>query len=426
MKVLILSLILAMFLVTGVSAIDWGGTVDNRTTPTFFLGPKTANIVQEDKLALWVDANLGTNLNLLVQGSYTYSNERLLFINLDLAKIEGQFLVGKQRSSLFRFTAGRFPLAEFTGRVLNASVDGFRGGWSSSLLNATAAVAFTGLQIGPQIENPSGPLELAPESPVSMTWADEQSASVWAPPRLIELVELHFPELLSRQDLRIVLVAQQDLRGQDTLNQEGDSVTTLGSGGLLHSVYLGLGIEGPLPAGLYYDLFSYVETGKTMSPIGGIGGFYEYSWMLSVLAGGGLRYYIEDRLASRAELRFIFASGDSDYTFQFTEGNTEGLATTFVPISLSDIALEYSPRIGNLSVIELGYSLKPVDILQTGITGYVFLRPTSGTISDTRASGNSLYLGSEIDATARLRLLSDLGAALSLGLYILEMIGDYT
>ena len=140
--------------------------------------------------------------------------------------------------------------------------------------------------------------------------------------------------------------------------------------------------------------------------------------MLSVLFGGGIRYYREDWLSSRAELRFLFASGDADYTVQFIEGNTDGLATSFVPITRSDLALEFSPSLGNLSVIELGYSLKPVNILQTGVTGYLFLRPTTGEISDTRISGDSLYLGSEIDTIARIRLFSDLGAALSLGLFL--------
>ena len=64
-------------------------------------------------------------------------------------------------------------------------------------------------------------------------------------------------------------------------------------------------------AGFYYDFFGFVETGKTLSYIGGI---YEYAWMLSVLFGGGIRYYREDWLSSRAELRFLFASGDADYT----------------------------------------------------------------------------------------------------------------
>ena len=413
-RVLLFSLILATSLLFSLSAYDWGGTVDNRTTPTFFFGSETATFLQEDKLALWFDTSLGKTLTLLVQGSYTYTNDRPLLINLDLARLDGNFLLAGQRSSLFAFTAGRFPLADFSGRVLDASVDGVRGRWSNALLNATVAVAFTGLQLGLQLY-PSESIELAPVSPVSMSWADRQADSALAPPRLIELVELHFPELFARQDLRIVLLAQQDLRSEDNLIQEGEVVYLSGAGGRLHSAYLGLGIEGALPAGLYYDLFSYVETGKTLSYISGV---YEYAWMLSLLAGGSLRYYREDWLSSRAELRLLFASGDADYIDQFIEGNTEGLATAFIPVSVSNLGLQFSPRLGNLVTIEVGYSLKPMDILQTGIKGYIFLRPTQGLVSDQRVGDDSLYLGSEIDTATRLRLFSDLGAALSLGIFL--------
>jgi len=414
-KVLILSLILATTLLAGVFALDWGGTNDIRTTPTFFFGSETATFLLEDKLALWLDAGLGEALDLVVQGSYTYSNERPLLLNLDLANINGDFLLEKGRPSRLAFTAGRFPLAEFSRKVLDASVDGAWLQWSNALVNTSAAIAFTGLQLGPQLY-PSERIQLAPVSSVSMTWADRQEDSVLAPPRLIEMVDLHFPELFARQDLRVVLLAQQDFRAEDTfIVQEGDTTFTSGAGGRLHSAYLGIGIAGPLPVGLYYDLFSYVETGKTLSYISGV---YEYAWMLSFLLGGSLRYYREDWLSSRVELRFLFASGDDDYTDQFIEGNTDGLATTFVPISLSNLALEFSPRVGNLAVVEIGYSLKPIDVLQTGITGYLFVRPTVGRISDTRIDGDSLYLGSEIDAIARLRLFSDLGAALSLGLFL--------
>ena len=49
-----------------------------------------------------------------------------------------------------------------------------------------------------------------------------------------------------------------------------------------------------------------------------------------------------------------------------------------------------------------------------------FLRPTLGPISDARVdpASSSRYLGTEIDAVARLRLFSDLGLAFTAGAFL--------
>jgi hypothetical protein len=91
-----------------------------------------------------------------------------------------------------------------------------------------------------------------------------------------------------------------------------------------------------------------------------------------------------------------------------------------VAISQPELTLLFSPRLGNLAMITASYSLKPADILQTGVSGTLFLRPTSGPISDSRvdpASGE-LYVGTEVDVTVRLRPWSDLGSALTLGMFL--------
>jgi hypothetical protein len=135
------------------------------------------------------------------------------------------------------------------------------------------------------------------------------------------------------------------------------------------------------------------------------------------LLGASLHYFNEDLMHSRAELGLLFASGDADFTYSVIEGNREGLATVFVPITNNDIALVFSPRLANLMLLEASYSIKPLRDLQTQLKGFVFLRPTKGPVSDLRVDGDSIYLGSEIDGVVRYRPLSDLGLALSLGLF---------
>jgi len=193
-------------------------------------------------------------------------------------------------------------------------------------------------------------------------------------------------------------------------------VEVAGQGGRLSTEYLGVALRGPLGSLFYYDAFAYLGTGRMLSYIDGA---YSYEWMLTALGGGGVRYFREQWLHSRAELRFLLASGDADFA-DFFEGNRDGLATTFVTISRQDLALLFSPRLGNLALLSLSYSVKPLEMLQTGLSATLFLRPTAGPISDSRIdpASDSIYLGSEIDATANLRPFSDLGTALSLGLFM--------
>ena len=396
-----ISAALLLSALAGLSAWDLGGTLDNATTLTH---AGDLIFLQEDKLALWCETPLGRSLSVALQGSYTYSSERPYLFDIDFLTLAGSFPLAGNRASQLSFTAGRFALAESSRQVLDATVDGAQVSWRGSRLNASLAAAFTGLQ-------------LTPVSPVSMSWADINSTSLLASPRLLEALELRFPELFKRQDLVVSVLAQQDLRSQALLLQAGDSVEAAGQGGRLSTEYLGAALRGPLGSLFYYDAFADLGTGRMLSYIGGA---YSYEWMLTALAGGGLRYFREQWLHSRAELRFLLASGDADFADFFVEGNRDGLATTFVTVSRQDLALLFSPRLGNLALFVLAYSIKPIEILQTGLTATLFLRPTTGPISDSRVdpASDSAYLGSEIDATANLRPFSDLGAVLSLGLFL--------
>ena len=53
----------------------------------------------------------------------------------------------------------------------------------------------------------------------------------------------------------------------------------------------------------------------------------------------------------------------------FIEGNRDGLATVFTTISQPELALLFSPRLGNLVLAEASYSLKPAAVLQTDPEG---------------------------------------------------------
>jgi hypothetical protein len=392
--------VLAVLALTGavqsLSALEWGGKLDNTTTPS------TSGFQQKDKLALWLEAAFNPRLSLTVQGSYTFSLDRPYLFDVDILRFQGQFPLGD--TSVLDLSLGRFRAADFSALVFDDNLDGAQAAWRSARFNLSLAVGFLGL-------------ELQPVSTVSMSWGDLNNTSLWAPPRLLEMLQAEFLELFGRQNLLVALAAQQDLRSEDQLLPEGPSLEFSNMGGRLSTEYLGVALRGPLAASLYYDLFGYLGTGRMLSYIDGA---YSYEWVLSGLLGAGLRYFRPEALSSRAELRLLLGTGDADFNDLFIEGNQEGLANVFSTISKTELALLFSPRLGNLSLLEASYSLKPAAFLQTLLKATFFLRPVLGPISDARVdpASSSRYLGTEIDLAARLRPFSDLGLALTAGAFL--------
>jgi len=387
-------------------AIDFGGTIDNSTSVAYTFKDPDPYLFQKDKIALWLVSELTPSLKFSIQGSFTYTYEQPrpdfpYLPNLDFLNLQGSFLLEKQRTSLLSYTVGRFVLTDFSGLVLSDGIDGFKLDWNTSLANTSLSVGYSGLQFDQS-------------STINISWADFNNNELLAPPRLIGLVAAEFPEVFLKQNLFAAFLMQQDFRPKNEILAEGPGIEVIGQGGRLSTQYLGVGLSGRIIPSLYYQAFAYVGTGKSLSYIDGE---YQYAYILSTLFGTCIRYFNEELLFTRAELKVLFASGDADFNQSVIEGNRDGLATVFVPVSSKDLALVFSPRLANLILLEASYSIKPLEFLQTLVKGIVFLRPTTGPISDLRVDGDSIYLGSEIDAVARLRPFSDLGLALSFGLF---------
>jgi hypothetical protein len=400
-RILILSLILATTLLANLSAFDWGGTLDNSTSVTY---AGSDQWLEEFKTALWLSSPIGSSLEFTVQGSYTFSYtepgpiEHIL--DIDLLQLQGVFLLGETQSSQLTFRAGRFNTSDMTRFVLDDNIDGIQLGWITRAANTIVSFGYTGLQ-------------WERVSTISITSADNTDDNKLAPPRLVGSLQAQFPELFLRQDLFASLLFQQDLR------PEGETFSIDGSGGKLSSQYFGLGFGGPIVASLYHNTFAYLGTGTAPSDVSGIP---DYAPLLSFFSGITLRYFIEEFFTSKAELRLLFTSGDEDFTTipkGYYEGNTVERATVFVPISRQQLAVAFSPRLGNLMILDVGYSLKPTKNLQTALKGILYFRPTSGPIMDARTiDSDSNYLGTELDGIVNFRPLSDLGASLSLGLFL--------
>ena len=235
-----------------------------------------------------------------------------------------------------------------------------------------------------------------------------------------------FPQLFLRQDLRVSVLLQQDLRPATSLIPEDEEQATVPglSGGRLSTQYFGLGLSGPVTSSLYYDAFGYLNIGQTLSYVVDSGsgtGSWQYRPILAWLGGIGVRYFMEQALYSLVEVRGIIASGDADSS-SYLEGNTDQRSGLFVPISQITKWVAFSPQMGNLLVVEASYSLKPFSRSQAATWTRSRRWPRSrcscarcwgrSRIHSLDPASTSRYVGTEAELIARYRPFSDLGLAL--------------
>ena len=421
MKRILICFLLLLSAAAIAGAVDFGGMISNETA---LVADPAVGVDQRNVVSVWFNTGTHNKIVFYIGGSYTFTLERPYLFNLDDFRLQGTFPREGLSPSEFSFQFGRYRTYDFTETVLDHTLDGFTLGFTFPWVTLDVAAGFTGLV-------------LKPVSTVTMTkidYAEQDIAGVIAgPKRLMGKVEARFPNLFGRQQLNFSFIFQEDLRflfentetpAARQLVQEGETTFSANRGGLLDSQYMLLGMSGPIITNLYYNVYGGITTGRTLSYISGV---YDYATILGFLAAAEIRYYNEEFLYTRASLEFVFSSGDGD-SQSYVEGNTAGLATTFMPITPSATGLAFSPDLGNLFYPKLTFSMKPLSSLgntalrtfQTKLDVYAFFRPTGTPISESGLdpSSTALYLGTEIDAILRMRLFSDLGVELSFGFFL--------
>jgi hypothetical protein len=110
--ILLTAFILIVFPLSG---YDFGGIIENSTILSY---TDATSVSQADKLSLWFGAELGEEIDIYIEGSYTFSLQRYFFFNLD--SIELSFDVLPQLG----YSIGRILFSDFTGHVLRHTADG--------------------------------------------------------------------------------------------------------------------------------------------------------------------------------------------------------------------------------------------------------------------------------------------------------------
>jgi len=395
MKRVISALLFGFVVLSAGFSFDYGGNLD---TSALYYQDTDGTFYNSDTLYLWVSSDLPAGLKIYALGNIGFNTEDYLVFDLNYFKVENR------EPSVLNYTLGRFNVSDFSGYVVNQRIDG-----ASVVLNyprfaASVKAGYTGLLFN----RASG---------IEMTLTDQADGTDLLDlesPRFVAGAEGEFPEIAGGFDVRAGVWVQFDLRS------DSDLVT---GGGTLDTQYFGVSVSGPVISGLYVDGFAYLGTGSESFPSGGS----DYS-ILSYMGSVGARYYLEQFFYSRVSARFMYFSGDSDYTGSFLEGNSSGDGTVFTPVSSKPLALVFSPDPGNIMLGKLGYSIKPfggsgivmLKNLQAEFTGTLFFRSTEGLISEggIDLNSDSLYLGTEVDGTVNFRPFSDLGMFLTGGVFI--------
>ncbi len=421
-----------------VTSLDFGLTIDNSTSANITQSGNenpSNTFSQQDKVAAWFQTEMGTHFDFSIQGSYTYSIDIPVLLDMDSIVIKGSFPYiqneqqpsGKTIPSLFEFQLGRFYISDPTGYVLNHRVDGFGFSFNYPSTIVNVYFGYTGFLL-----KPTSSILLSKEDINDLS----EDSVFLASPRFIGLFNITLLNLY-KQNIAVTTLFQQDLRAtintsdflrdlynSDIILLEGETTQSAIHGGLINTQYMGLIFQGPIINTLYYRLAGYLGTGKTLSYIDNV---YTYTPILSGLGSLRLRYFLPIT-NSYAEAEYIYATGDSTDT-SLIEGNTDATATAFVPISNSTASgVVFSPGLKNVSNLKLKFSIKPLandknpllNSLQIETVGFAFFRNTTGPISEKGVSPTStgLFLGTEGDIIVNWRPLSDVGLSLTNGLFI--------
>jgi len=414
-------IIVLLFLAGALCAIDFGGTIENDTK----VGLGEGEIFEQaNRLSLWLQLDFGDTLAFNAQASYIFTLQDMLMYEVDAFAIQGEFPILGESPFMIKLNLGRFPLADFSGFVLDHLVDGIEVIYSNSFMDFRLAGGYTGFLF-------------KKTTSILMTKADSNDIgdddTFFAAPRVIGLAELTFPEIFLRQNITLSVLVQFDLRPEDDLIAEGTVVIPPADpdwsrGGHLHSQYFGIGIGGTILPSLYYNLFGYVQIGETLTCMyDGAQYEYEYKPILAFAAGGRLSWFLRDSIASMFGLEVLFASGDNDYS-RLLEGNSESTGNLFIPISKTELGVAFTPEIPNIFLVSLEYSMKPMNSLkdsvwsnlQTAFKATAFFRASTGYISEDGVDigSDSLFLGTEAAVVANFRPFSDLGMVLSFGAFL--------
>ncbi|NNM67476.1 MAG: hypothetical protein HKM06_05665 [Spirochaetales bacterium] len=356
MKTLLVLLILftGTIFVPALSALDYGGTMENETAA---IQQPFTEFTQYNKFLFWVDTDLGKHLKFRSAASVSLSTfTPHVYADFDSLTLSGEFSHVPGGATLFTFQLGRFAYSDPSRRVFSQDLDGIQFAFTYPLAQLEMTLGYTGL------------INKLYADPImsKYDYSDyEDNSKIFASPRVLTALNLKFPELFARQTPELSVLIQTDMRPYfQNVVQPGDSSAPPGGGGRVDTQYYGLGISGPLVENLFYSLYGYLGAGQMLTyqavdpSVSTTGMAYEYNPILGSMIDANLHYFIPQFFHTAVSGQFLWASGDSSQNTYY-EGNTSGTFTSFLPVDGETLGLAFTPQASNLAAFVLGVSAKP-------------------------------------------------------------------
>jgi len=204
-----------------------------------------------------------------------------------------------------------------------------------------------------------------------------------------------------------------------------------------------VGGGGRVLGSLYWDAWAYAGVGATLTPIGTFkkgkpaagatpAAATEYqTWKPTLIVNGianaDLTLLMHQWSRTIVNLSVQGGTWDPDGISpdqNLASGNDPTMYTGYFGVSRTGAAVIFNPQPVNMVTTQLLYSFKPfaqgrngLENFQVAATGYAFVRPTPGAISESgvKAESTELYLASEVDVNLLFRPASDWGGNVSVG-----------
>lgn len=395
-QIVLLAIALLAIAATSVSGFDYdyGGSLDNTTVLGFSEMYDDTEVDQSIRLGAWFfgveQFETGSTLEVTATGSYTATEDRPYIFDVDLLRAQGIFPEAIGSRSLLQATLGRTGFSDPTGLILNHVADGALVNLTYPRVRLRIGGAYTGLLI-----SPSSSIRISDTDYFEESTDDE----FFGPKRAIGLFDAGIG------GLTLFGLVQQDLRDEE----DGDTIDTQ---------YLGIDGTVRLGSSGYWDSFVIASSGQ--STVGSADNeFYAFA------LGTGFRFFVEQWRFSRMSLRGLYAS-----PFLPVEDVIGFNINEFKPINEPTLGLAFSPRLSNLILTELSYSLRPfagptrhptLDDLETKIVGRGFFRGYTGDsdyIADFDPESDALFMGTELELGVAARVFTDLGLGLRTAVFV--------
>jgi len=399
-------LAISIIVTTGLSALDsdWGGKLEDITQGSNISGD---TFTQGNKIQLWLREEVSPVFNFYAKGGYTYrfeGEEKKFYPDLSDFYAYGKYLLDEGRS--LNYTLGRSRFNDRTTRIMRSTADGLELKYQNRTMPLRFGIGYTGL-----VFNQPSEVVVSPADRL-----EKNDNFLLASPRLIGFAELKYPNLVGSNSLTLALIAQQDMR------TDGDSYLKSSKGGRFHTQYFELGADGQIIPDLFYSLTGVLQTGQYLVPAFDSAESADYS-SLGGMASLTMDYFVEPLYMTTISVDALYSTGDK----WSTRGDFDGTLlpggnklSRFTPVSNSTKGFVYTPQVGNLIYGDLSVSVKPVETVQLKLSGISFFRAVNGPVSDasiTADSGSALFLGQEVDFVVNYRPFSDLGFALTSGVF---------